>query len=149
MTLGMKGLKLLMIGILLTSCDPSDNRLNIKNNSSDPIYYTYSSEDELDGKDIRIGINIDLSEASGKTPDNYYLISPKSTANAALTSQMWEAIANESKDGKVYFFFFLKDTLTKYGWEEIVIGTKYAGKASYTINEMKKRGWTINYPAKK
>lgn len=142
-----KRLRKLSIFILFfMSCDPADNRLNIKNTSNYPIYYTYSAENKLNENEIRIGINIDLNDPTAKTPDNFYLISPKSTANAALTSAKWESIANESEEGKVYFFFFLKDTLIQYSWEEIVKGNKYAGKASYSIQDLKNMNWEIIYP---
>lgn len=138
--------KLLVLILFLLSCDPADNRLNIRNISSSPIYYTYSAKGELDENEIRIGMNIDSRDPTKKTPDNFYLISPKSTVNAALTSARWESIANESKDGKVYFFFFLKDTLIKYTWKEIVKGNKYAGKISYTIKDLKAMNWEITCP---
>lgn len=145
-----KMLRKLPIYILFfISCDPADNRLHIKNTSNYPIYYTYSADRKLDESEIRIGINIESNDPIAKTPDNFYLIPPTSTANAALTSAKWESIANESKERKVYFFFFSKDTLIKYSWKEIVRGKKYADKVSYSIQDLKNMNWEIKYPIEK
>ena len=137
---------LLVILLFIISCDPADNRLRIENTQSYPIYYTYSSKEILEEDVIRIGVNSSVNDSLSRSPDSFYLISPRTISNASLTSSKWEAIASESKNGKIYFFFLSKKTLINYSWKEIVRGNKYIGKASYTIKDLKNLDWKITYP---
>ncbi|WP_461485222.1 hypothetical protein [Pedobacter sp.] len=132
---------------LFMSCDPADNRLNIVNVANYPIYYRYSTQDSLRIEDK---IYFEINPLSKLAVDSsvFYRVEAVSLGNVALTSFRWEGLANESKDGKIYFFFFSRDTLAKYNWDEIVKGKKYTGKVAYTIEDLTKINWTINYPLK-
>jgi hypothetical protein len=143
----LKFYNLLVILLFIISCDPADNRLRIENTQSYSVYYTYSSKERLEEDVIRIGVNFASNDSLSRLPEDFYLISPKSIANAALTSSKWEAIASESKNGKIYFFFLSKETLINYSWREIVRGNKYLGKASYTIKDLKNLDWKITFPS--
>lgn len=135
---------LLVYILILTSCDPSDNRLNITNNYNHPVYYTYSSKEQLDSNNIRIAIN--QKQNLKEIPDHFYMIAAKTTENVALTGERWEAIANDSQNKKIHFFFFKEDTLLKYKWKEIVNNEKYLSVEAHSIDELKKNNWMMILP---
>lgn len=131
--------------IFLSACDPADNRLSIKNNANYPIYYTYSNKDSLTDSN-RVYLFSDVNDLMRMDSSVYARIEAKSVSNAALTSYRWEGVANESKTGQIFFFFFPRDTLAKYNWEDIIKSKKYTGKAIYTIEDLNKIKWLIEYP---
>lgn len=129
--------KPLIITLALTSlifytCDYSDTKLTITNNSSKSIVIDYS-EDSL------------LTSVNSV---EYYIakqISPREK-KTVFHRGLWSNYIKNSKKKKIFFFFFDIDTLKKYNNMEFIRTHKlYTKKLGLTEKELDKINWQIEY----
>lgn len=130
---------LLIVTIILLAgtCDYSDNRLKVQNNSKQGITVDFS-EDTL------------MEERSNENIT--YFIRDKIMSGETLNKTMpgsvngWPFLIQRSKNNRLNVFFIEVDTLSKYhDWKYIKENKLYKRK-EYTLVELEKRDWVIEYP---
>lgn len=134
-----KNLLVIMIALLVLAgtCDYSDNRLTVKNNSEQVITVDFS-EDTLMEK---------------RSNDNIvYFVRDKIEQGETMRKTMpgsengWPFLVQRSKNNRLNIFFIEVDTLVKYNdWDYIKANRLYIRK-EYTLEELEKGDWVIEYP---
>ena len=122
--------------VQIQSCDYSDRRLQIKNDSKEVIVAEFS-EDTL------------LKEMSN---DNIECLTrdkilPGETLRKTMigSENGWPFLIQRSKNKRLNVFFIIVDTITKYqDWNHIREGKSYYRK-EYTLEELEKTKWIIEY----
>ncbi len=133
--------QVIIIVILLISvagtCDYNDNRLQIRNNSRESITVDFS-DDTLLPERIKENITYFLRDkiASGET----------FRKNRHGSENAWTFLVQGSANKKLNVFFINIDTLLKYNdWNYIKENQLYKRK-EYTLDELEKHKWVIEYP---
>jgi hypothetical protein len=135
----MKNLYLLKISIiimLIIACDYTDNKLKVKNNSSETICFVHDMDTILDNQESDI-----------------YYFNRNCIVPGEISSQVafgrpyeWSDEINRSKNKKLNVFIINHDTLLKYNdWQYISIN-KLFKRYEYTEEELNKNNWIIEYP---
>jgi hypothetical protein len=130
--------------VIISGCDPIDDKLVINNQSNDTIYYAFGSQDDLtvlNEKDLGVlGIKVSYS--------NYVnILAPKSNRHEYITGARgaWERYINQYCDnGQLKIFVFDIDTLRNYPWEEITSNNKYRYKLNLSVNKLNKSNWIVD-----
>jgi len=143
-------LKIFSILILLNfGCDPRNNRLHVKNESSQDIYFTYGCDSILNNT-MRISTRQDLNLPGTPIekqiiPDE--LIKPGKTVSVMIPgiSNGWETYVNNCKNKKLFVYFFNADTIENYAWWEIIKYNKFIKKISLNADSLTKINWLIIY----
>jgi len=128
--------------MLLLGCDPVDDRLVVKNQSDQKIFFLRSP-------------NRDLATMYKQTTDQQgistYLnfieeVGPDSTEKMLITGggKAWERYINKAcEDGKLRIYAFSIDTLKKYSWKEVMENNYYLKKMEFSVNDLEKQNWEI------
>lgn len=128
--------------MLLLGCDPIDDRLVVKNQSDQKIFFLRSP-------------NRDLATMYKQTTDQQgistYLnfieeVGPDSTEKILITGggKAWERYINGAcEDGKLRVYTFSIDTLKKYSWKEVMENNYYLKKMEFSVNDLEKQNWEI------
>lgn len=122
--------------MLAGTCDYTDNRLKIKNNSSYSIAFDYSTDTVLEPEIKNVNAVISDKIMPGKIADQSL---PGST-NA------WPFLIKKSKNNKLNVFIFNVDTVLKYNDWEYIRNHRLYKRYSITEEELKRTNWTIEYP---
>ncbi|TKG95775.1 hypothetical protein EYV94_05640 [Puteibacter caeruleilacunae] len=122
---------------LAATCDYYDNRLQIKNNSSETITVVFSEDTLLPaGKNKIITLLLKDKIESGKTVRK----------NKPGSKNAWPFLIKRSTNQKLNIFFINADTLSKNNnWTNIKDNQAYERK-EYTLNELENNNWLIVYP---
>ncbi|MBK7966320.1 MAG: hypothetical protein IPK10_14245 [Bacteroidetes bacterium] len=127
---------LLAMVFLIMSCDPSDEKLKVRNNADFPILCLYSFDETLSFNDSTVvepysGIGIKTNEVYSLRG---YLLN-------------WEtAINSNSTEKKLSVYIFSEDSVKKYSWKDLVEAKKYNKVYILTASELRNMGWIIQYP---
>jgi hypothetical protein len=130
---------------LLISCDPIDDKLTIRNSTTQRIYYMKSSYGDL-GK-----MYDETVELQGKNLNYQNFINdvdPGSSKQLLITGggEAWKRyIEKACEDGKLRVYTFSIDTLKKYTWEEVMKGNRYLNRIEVSVYDLEKVGWNIEY----
>jgi predicted AlkP superfamily pyrophosphatase or phosphodiesterase len=128
----------------MKSCEVSDDRLVIKNETHKGMYYIYSKGYTLNTLERVYLLTNPNNPQSDTSYSNYLLPNDITTVNNNVT---WEGYVKNSPGEKINFYFFSIDTLKKYSWEEIMIRENYSCRLSYSIEDLEAMDWEIVYPA--
>ncbi len=129
----MKKYLLLFIITMVVSCDLTDLKLSLVNNTNKTIYYHLSY-------DTIITNNKEYLESSN--------IFPAESVNphfARGSRGGWEyGINNISKDSTLRIFFFMSDTIEHYGWDDVINKGKFK-RMDYKVKDLDSLGWLVVY----
>ena len=121
--------------ILLSGCDFYDDRLKIRNISSEVVFVDVGPDTTLELEPnesfMLLGFRIDIDST-------VMLIEPGST-------RAWEFMAQNSKDKKLHIFFLSEDTLKKYDPHLIAKKQLYLKRMDVSIDSLKSNNWTVTY----
>lgn len=121
--------------ILFTGCDFADNRLQIVNNSSSAISYDYSTSGEINPDSNRMFWYL----------SNQILPNKSQRVTLLGSRNMWVKEIENSKTKRLSIFIFSVDTLKKHENIDFVLKKHLYEKIDYSINDLEKNDWTINY----
>ncbi|MBE7177852.1 MAG: hypothetical protein INR69_15705 [Mucilaginibacter polytrichastri] len=124
-----------------------DDRLSISNQTEQGVYYIYSKRVGLDRISERVDLFFAAKERWGDTSYTNYL--PPKRNTRIVINPSWDGWVESTPGKHVNFYFFPLDTMKKYTWEQIQAGARCTHSVSYTIEELEKRNWIINYPPDK
>ncbi|WP_320052879.1 hypothetical protein [uncultured Acetobacteroides sp.] len=118
------------------SCDYSDSRLVIKNNSQDTVVFDYALDTVLHERTDR-EINAILEDT----------IPPFEERNKSIrgVNDWWGIIIEKSKNKKLNLFILKKEDLSNYIWDEI-INRKLYKRYEFTEDELDEINWIVKYP---
>jgi len=127
---------LISLAMLAGTCDYTDNRLKIKNNSSYTIAFDYSTDTVLE-QEIK-HVNAVISDK----------IMPGKIANQSLpgSTNAWPFLIKKSKNNKLNVFIFNVDTVLKYNDWEYIRNHRLYKRYSFTEEELNRMNWIIEYP---
>jgi hypothetical protein len=123
---------------LLTGCmDKLDNRnIKIANNTDKAIYCFLSKNDKFP----------EMRQSYDDSTLNDFLIEPHSTIDLGDPPiQSWDGYINNSVDQKCRILIYSKDTITKYGWEEVKGKDLYIKKYLLNIAVLDSIEWKISF----
>ena len=122
--------------MLAGTCDYTDNRLKIKNNSNFAIALDYSTDTILVQEIKKIDAII-----SDK-------IMPGEIVNQSLpgSSNAWPFLIKRSKNNKLNIFIFNIDTLLKYNNWEYIRNQRLYKRYELSEEELNKSDWIVEYP---
>lgn len=131
----MKYYKIIFINfIILYSCDFRENRFITISNDSNSIIYTFYT-------------NNDISKNGGNTSYEE-LINSKSVGMNVIERPTWEEYLKSCDNHKIRFYIIKKDSVDKYGWNNIYTNEIYNKKYLFTIEDLNKINWKIIYDDK-
>ena len=76
--------------------------------------------------------------------DNYKILNPQDSIRPLLIGSLKYSIETISKDSTLTVALFNKDSVKKYGWDEIMVKKNYK-KYIYKIRQLDSLGWKITY----
>lgn len=137
--------------ILMIKCEGYDiEEIIIKNNSDHSIYYSMTIEDEMfDIEKYRISERIDNGEKFTQI-DITGLFMSDEIAKDSITEitprpREWNRYIKSAKDKKLHLYIIQKDSVDKYGWEEIHAKNFYNRKYDLDVDDLDSLNWTIEY----
>jgi hypothetical protein len=139
---------LLITFLIVSSCDPADNRLKIINDSNSDIYFTCSCDSSLEN--VKIFRNGYYSNSIG---DSVYVTSDgfverKSYKNIPrrLGFDAWIYYVKKCPNQEISLYFFLDSIVTKYTDTEIKDLKLFEKHVILSLKDLKQNNWTIIYP---
>lgn len=137
---------IIIIMIMLISCDPVDDRLQIVNKSQNTIFYLYSKSDRMFPPLTHIK-KYHIENGDSIEYDIHNKVAPNSTKFIRiLGKKVWENYINTlCEDSTLRIFLFSKDTLEKYDWNYIEYNKMYLKKYYITVKYLEKQNWQIVY----
>lgn len=117
----------------LVSCigHKTDGRYIITHNNSTNSIYCFYTKKELN----RIDSIPNMGKESVPKEDDFSL----------LGHLFWEEYIKTCDDQKIRYYIIKKDSVDKYGWKEIFKKNIYNKKYLFTIEELDKINWEIEY----
>lgn len=132
--------------------DPSQEMINIHNNTDSAIYVYHSCSDTLPrAPALRLFeiLNNNATDAKGKMKKGEFY-SPDYRINAysygVIGIPANKSSLKECCDGKMRFFFIKEKTMREKTWEEIYKNQLYDKKIALTKEDLKKCNWIVTYP---
>jgi len=112
--------------------------VKIINKSKDTIYCLISYTNSIDNRYVKY--------------DNYRLdrrfVDIDSSANVYDKPRDWDTYISNSDDSKMRLFIISKDSINKYGFEEVVNKNIYTKVYKLDIEDLNKMNWTVTYEGK-
>ena len=135
---------IIVVLILLTSCDYCEGKLMIINETNRPLFCDRSRVDSIEGRSIYKPFK-EISDNDTLWIQNEYFIAPGSETRLFVCNTTWERKINDPYyyDGKIYIFIFDADTLQKYDWEDVKKNNRYFKKYRFTVEDLQKVDWKV------
>jgi hypothetical protein len=111
-----------------------DAGITINNNSKNNISCFISKVDLNHIKNIS-----EMSSASEIKSNDFAFLAP-------ITRGTWEEYIEKCDAKKARIYIIVKDSIDKYGWENIYKNNIYNKKYMVTIEDLEKTNWQIEYP---
>lgn len=125
---------LILIIFMFFSCDLTENRfITIKNNSKDNIFCFISKIDLNNIKSIA-----EMNSIAEIKKDEFAFLIP-------TVRGKWESYLDKCENNKARVYVVIKDSVDKYGWNNIYIKNIYAKKYLFSISDLEKINFEINY----
>ena|SRR5208283_1311273 len=108
-----------------------DYFIKVQNNTNTSIVYLVSNNypDTL--------IPNQYNNLSGIRPHDY---------TPYTSSEDWTIVFAQTKAGKLSFFFFNIDTLSKYGWQNVISYYRILKRKDVTYQDVENNQWIVTYP---
>lgn len=137
-------LSIIFVVVTLFGCDPVDNKLVIKNESDNKIYYMSCPNKDLASM-YRHEVKL---QGTGFTYLNFVSeVMPNRTKHESSVGIPWEGYIDKvCENGKLRIFTFSIDTLKKYDWKDINEHGRYLMKKEFSIEDLKKLKWEVSLP---
>ena len=129
----MKKCLLLFIITMIVSCDLTDLKLSLVNNTNKAIYFQLSYDTIItNDKEYLESSNIFPAES----------VRPHFARGG---KGAWEYhISDKSKDSTLHIFFFMSDTVKHYGWDDGISKGKYK-RMDFKVKDLDSLEWTVVY----
>jgi hypothetical protein len=128
------------IVLLLTKCDQMDTRFLVINRSNASLYYCILYANKVTYKDVH------------QLPGIKHNSIPKGDSIRPFIiwkGDNWNYMVKKySPDNRVHLFFFIADTVQKYGWDKILQLKKYDRK-DFTVAQLDSLNWVYVYSENK
>ena len=151
----LKAIFIFLLFFILSSCvfDRIDKRnLMIYNNSNKIIYSVISSNDSIynlgNFDDFVYKGNYIYTKEGDIKLFGFTGINPKEKLQSDGGSTKWDVYFESIDDKKIRLFNIYKDSVDKYGWKEILSKNIYTEKYLFTIEDLEKMKWKIEYKGK-
>jgi hypothetical protein len=137
---------LIIISPFLQGFGCGDNRLVFNNNSNSDIYILFSCHPKLDDVEFFRPeyFWVDHLQDSVYTVSEW-LIRQKSSQNIIMRGS-WPDFIRECDENRIYFFVFSDSIVMNYSDKEILEKELYEKPLEYTLDELRKNNWVINFP---
>ena len=132
----MKKLVSVILFFLLLSCmDTTENRMITLYNKHREVCYCFFYNKELSSKGYYLDKHSFYPE----------LVKQDSSCLLDIVRPRWEKYIDESSDKKLKIYVIEKDSVNKYGWENIFAKNIYNKKYNLTIDDLDEQDWKIYY----
>lgn len=147
----LKAEKFLFLFLLFNfcSCDKLDTRnLLVKNSSNKIIYSILSENDSMNGAGFYYEYQNDFDETKRGDYDAPFIFTEIKKGQIIANHdrpRFWDNYFNRLEDKKARLFIVQKDSVDKYGWKTIFKKNIYNKKYLFTIEDLEKINWEIEY----
>jgi len=149
---------LTLIFISLSSCDFTDNKLKVWNNTKDsiafiiptePNYFPMTDSDNALSKsenDSLLGTRAKY-DPNDESFGGVHFLAGDSNKNLMTFNTTWEGVIDRSHNKRLVIYFFPAFVMTSgnYTWKEIWDKKMYTDKKEFSEDELKKLNWNIHY----
>jgi len=149
---------LILITLTIYSCDFSDNKLQVWNNSKDSIAFIIPTEPNyFPTSNTDNGLSKSENDSLLKTVAKYdpasesfggvHFLAGNSNKHLMTFNTTWEGVIERTHKKKLEIYFFPAYILTSgnYKWNEIWDKNMYTQKNEFSEDELKKLDWNIYY----
>jgi hypothetical protein len=136
----MKAGLLFVLIFILTGCDPTDNKLKIRNDTEGVIFYSLSKNDSFLKNPLYIVGNDTILENSNMVSanSNFY--------HALIGPNEWEYFINrDCEDSTLRVFIFTKEFIMNNRWDSLVHNQQFSRKIEASVTDLQKSNWEILY----
>jgi hypothetical protein len=131
------------------SCDKLDTRELLVKNSSDKVIFSILSEnDNMNDGGFYYEYQDDFDESKRGDYDAPFIFLEIKKGQIVANGdrpRYWDTFFNTLEDKKARLFIVQKDSVDKYGWKEIFKKNIYNKKYLFTIEDLDKINWEIEY----
>jgi hypothetical protein len=148
----------ILITLTIYSCDFSDNKLQVWNNSKDSIAFIIPTEPNyFPTSNTDNGLSKSENDSLLKTLAKYdptnesfggvHFLAGNSNKHLMTFNTTWEGVIGRTRKKKLEIYFFPACILTSgnYTWKEIWDKNMYTQKNEFSEEELKKLDWNIYY----
>lgn len=136
---------ILLLSIIVCSCDTFDSKLIIHNASDQTLYYTYSPYERLDSfykKTAREQGAFTYLNCIDEIPSK-----TKKERRRMGRGNVWERYINGvCEDKKLRIYTFNIDTLKKYSFKNVADNNRYIQKKEVSVDDLNKTNWIVTFP---
>ena len=126
--------QVIVIILIISSCDYYDNRLTITNKTDKPICYDYDLDTILD--------------VPSTNRKDYFLnnsIQPNETKSISMpgSTDMWIRKIYQSKGTTMSFYIFDYETVLHSDWDSLRLNNGYIERLDFKLDELERYDWKI------
>ena len=125
---------LISFSLFISCMDITDGRCIITHNKSKNGIYCFYLDRELTKMDSLPKYSFPPYETKAKDDDCNLIVKPR-----------WEEYIKTCDNQKLRYYIIKKDSVDKYGWKEIFSKNIYNKKYLFTIEDLEKINWEIEY----
>lgn len=131
------------------SCDKLDTRdIFVKNSSDTVIFSILSDNDSMNSGGFYYEFRDDFDESKRGKYDMPFIFNEIKKGQKDYNGdrpRYWDTYFDSLDDKKARLFIVKKDSVDKYGWKEIFKKNIYNKKYLFTIEDLDKINWEIEY----
>jgi len=133
--------------IILSNCDPGDDRLEITNNSNRDIYIYYSCDSTLNDLSIlRNGYYHNSRGDSSYTTSNEYIKKHSSQKMPRFGLNAWLSYIDKCENKQFHLYIFSDSVVFKYSDSVIKNEKMFEKHLLFTKSELIQQHWKVIYP---
>ncbi len=140
----MKSAAISFLVIILFSCDPTSNFIEIRNSSNIPVYVQLGCSDTLNlfPRLESMEMIVNGKDTSFVRPD--YFIKPFASTKLALHGD-WLQFADRCEGGSIKLFFIQEDQIKGHDWEYLVKHQLFWQKVEVTSQYLKENNFKVEF----
>lgn len=147
---------LVSIFISLSSCDFSDEKLKVWNNTKDSIAFiiptlpdNFPTDTALSKSsiDTLLSTRVKYNPSDDSPWEGAHFLAGDSSKNLMVFNTTWEGVIERSHNQKLEIYFFPVSVMTSgnFTWKEIWSRKLYTKKEVLSEDKLEKLGWNIHY----
>jgi hypothetical protein len=123
--------------LIMFSCDSSDDKLILINQSNDTIYYSLTNKDSMVYPFYYRNNTLYINKLRE--------ILPKKKIKKHTSSKKWEDKINRAKDSTITIYFFSKKMIPLIYKDSMFLKQYYTKRYKLNVKDLEKMNWEVTY----